>query len=199
MKYSVIAKTILQLQQADLQLRDQLIQKRLLGKGHHPAMEKLHNENAQKLAKIMNDIGYPTIAKVGKEASDAAWLIIQHAISQPAFMKKCLQSLREAVKNQEANPKNVAYLSDRIATFEDQPQLYGTAFDWDESGQLSPKPFNDLEKVNQRRKSLGMNTLEEQTKLMRQRAKKEYEEPPADFEQRKQEYNVWRRKVGWIK
>lgn len=38
---------------------------------------------------IIDTIGYPTIAKVGKAASEAAWLIVQHAISEPKLMKRC--------------------------------------------------------------------------------------------------------------
>jgi len=51
--------------------------------------------------KILNDIiekiGYPTVEKVGEEASEAAWLIIEHSIGQPNFMRKCAELLEKAV------------------------------------------------------------------------------------------------------
>ena len=53
-------------------------------------------------------------------------------------------------------------------------------------------------KVNQRRKALGFNTLEEQTEVMKERVKKEKQQLPKDFEERKREYNEWRKSVGWI-
>ena len=81
--------------------------------------------------------------------------------------------------------------------FEDKPQLYGTQFDWDENGELSPNFFDDLTQVDQRRKSIGLNTLEEQTAIMRRRAKDENHSPPADFEKRKQEIEKWKKRVGW--
>ena len=92
----------------------------------------------------------------------------------------------------------MAYLTDRIAVFENKPQRYGTQFDWDQNGELSPNRFDDLEKVNKRRKSIGLNSIEEQTELIMQQAKNNNEEPPNDFEERKQEIETWKRTVGWI-
>lgn len=66
-------------------------------------------------------------------------------------------------------------------------QLYGTQFDWDHNGELNPNPFDDLVKVNQRRKSLGLNTLEEQTLIKRKQTANENQSPPTDLEQRRQE------------
>ncbi len=199
MKYKDIADKIIGLKDADLKLRDQLIQKGLLGKGYHKEMEQMHTKNATLLNEIIDRIGYPTIDKVGEAASEAAWLVIQHAIGHPDFMKKCLKLLEDAVNEKKANPKNLAFLADRIAVFEGKLQRYGTQFDWDENGTLSPNPFDDLEKVNQRRKSIGLSTLEEQTEIIRKRTKNENEKPPTDFKQRKKEMEEWKKSVGWIK
>lgn len=198
MNLSEIAKRIIALKDADLTLRDELVKQRLLGKGYNKEMEALHIKNAETLDHIINSIGYPTIDKVGKEASEAAWLVIQHAISLPGFMKKCLKLLEEAVDEGEANPVHLAYLSDRVSVYEGRLQLYGTSYDWDELGDLNPKPFDDLVLVNKRRKALGLNSVEEQTELMRRRAKEERELPPMDLAQRKRDYNKWRKRVGWI-
>lgn len=199
MVYEDIAKRLITLKNADLQLRNELIRDGNLGDGYNKEMETLHNENAVALEEIIDAIGYPTISKVGKEASGAAWLVIQHAISKPDFMRRCAALLKEAVENNEANPINLAYLFDRIALFEERLQLYGTQFDWDENGVLSPRPFDNLIKVNQRRKSIGLITLEEQTQVIRNRAKNEGQKPPVDFEKRKQLMETWKQLVGWIK
>ncbi len=199
MDHQNFAKRIIQLKAADLALRDELLQKGQLGNGYHEEMEQLHNENAEKLSAIIVVIGYPTIDRVGKEASEAAWLVIQHAISQPAFMKKCAMLLAQAVNEGKAAPINLAYLTDRIAVFEEQPQLYGTQFDWNENGQLVPNRFDDLRKVNQRRKAIGLNTIAAQTALMQQRMSNENQRAPEDFIQRKIEMEAWKKKVGWIK
>ena len=197
--YNSIAEKIIALKDADLALRDKLIATVQLGNGYNDEMASLHNSNAKALADIMNTIGYPTIDKVGKQASEAAWLVIQHAIGQPQFMRKSATLLASAVKENKADLINLAYLTDRIATLEEKPQLYGTQFDWNEKRELSPAPFDSLIKVNERRKALGLNTLEEQTEYMRNQVKNENQSPPQDFEQRKREMEDWKVKVGWIK
>ncbi|MGD1840067.1 MAG: DUF6624 domain-containing protein [Thermonemataceae bacterium] len=187
------------LKNADLSLRNELIKKGQLGEGYNEAMAQLHNHNAEVLNEIIDDIGYPTSEKVGAEASEAAWLVIQHAIGKPSFMKKCAALLESLVSEYKIDLRPLVYLTDRIAVFEGKPQLYGTQFDWDENGLLSPSLFDDLTKVNQRRKALGFNTLEEQTQLMRKQVESENQKPPADFKERKQAFDEWRKKVGWIK
>ncbi|WP_293879093.1 DUF6624 domain-containing protein [Sphingobacterium sp. UBA1498] len=199
MQYKDIAKKIIDLKNADLALRDKLINEGKLGDGYNEEMKILHNKNAQILDKIMNTIGYPTAEKVGKEASDATWLIIQHSIEQPEFMKRSAELLKTAVKNNKADPINLAYLTDRIAVFQDQPQRYGTQFDWDENGNLSPHTVDDAIKVNKRRKSIGLNTVEEQTEVIRIQALREKQSPPKDLEKRKREMEEWKKSVGWTK
>ncbi|WDF55869.1 DUF6624 domain-containing protein [Mucilaginibacter sp. KACC 22063] len=194
-----IAHIITDLKDTDLNLRNKLIRKGKLSDGYDSAMEELHNCNAKILNDLIDQIGYPTEDKVGKEASEAAWLVIQHAIGQPAFMRKCRELLQKAVDENKAAPINLAYLSDRIAVFEEQPQLYGTQFDWDENGELTPNPFDDLTRVNQRRKAIGLNTLEDQIAMIRKRTKEENQLPPKDLEKRKRDVEEWKKKVGWIR
>ena len=193
-----LAAKIISLKNADLALRDKLVKTGELGNGYNEEMRAMHNSNAAALQEIIAVIGYPSIAKVGKEASDAAWLVIQHAVEQPEFMKNCLNLLQKAVDQNEADPKSLAYLSDRIAVFEGKPQLYGTQFDWDEHGELSPNLYDDLVKVNERRQAIGLNSLEEQTEFIRANAKQENLLAPKDFEQRKKEVEDWKKRVGWV-
>ncbi|WP_199119857.1 DUF6624 domain-containing protein [Pedobacter sp. ASV28] len=199
MNYKIIAQNIIDLKNADLDFRNKLAKNGQLGKGYNEEMKELHNRNTNILSDIIDRIGYPTIDKVGKEANEATWLIIQHSIGQPKFMKKCVQLLESAVNENKADQKNLAYLTDRIAVFEGKPQLYGTQFDWDKQGELSPNPFDNLTKVNERRKSIGLNTLEEQTEMIRRQAQNENQSPPTDFEKRQQEIEEWKKDVGWIK
>ena len=198
MNSKIIAKKIIDIKNADLALREKLIQNGQLSDGYNEEMKALHNQNATILNEIIELIGYPTIDKVGKEANEAAWLVIQHSIGKPKFMKKCATLLEIAVHENLADLKNLAYLTDRIAVFENKPQLFGTQFDWDENGNLSPNKYDDIIKVNERRLSIGLNTLEEQTEIIRQQAKNENQSPPSDFKKRKQEIKEWKKTVGWI-
>ena len=199
MDYKSIAEKIIDIKNADLALRNKLVQSGQLSDGYNEEMKELHNRNAKILSDIIVTIGYPTIDKVGKDANEAAWLVIQHSIGKPKFMKKSAELLKSAVNENKADPKSLAYLTDRIAVLEGKPQLYGTQFDWDEHGNLSPNPFDDLTNVNERRKSIGLITLEEQTEIIRRQAENENQSPPTDYETRKQEIEEWKRSVGWTK
>lgn len=199
MNYQSIAEEIIALKNADLELREKLIKNGKLFDGYNKEMEALHIKNADILNEIIEKIGYPTIEKVGREANDAAWLVIQHSISRPEFMKKCAVLLEKAVKEKQVDAKQFAYLSDRIAVFEDRPQLYGTQFDWDENGEMSPKPFDELEKVNDRRKTIGLNSLPEQIEIIRKQIITENQKTPANLKERNKQADEWRKKVGWIK
>lgn len=199
MDYKSIAEKIIELKNADFILREKLLKSGKLSEGYDEEMKELHDKNAKILNDIIDTIGYPTIDKVGREASEAAYLVIQHAIGQPELMKKGASLLKTAVSENKADAQNLAHLTDRIAVFEEKPQLYGTQFDWNENGNLSPNLYDNLTKVNERRKSLGLNTLEEQTEIIRKRAKNENQMPPKDFEKRKQEIKQWKKNVGWTK
>lgn len=193
-----IAKQIIALKRKDFELRSDLIKRGELFNGYNKEMEALHHRNARELEAIIDKIGYPTSEKVGEEASEAAWMIIQHSIGRPNFMRKGARLLAEAVEDNMADPKHLAYLTDRIAVYEGKPQRYGTQFDWDENGQMSPRSFDNLEQVNERRKKVGLNTLDEQIAIMRKQVEIENRMPPTNLEKRQQEYNEWRRRTGWM-
>jgi len=193
MGYKSIAEKIIELKNADLTLREKLVQSGKINEGYDEEMKELHNKNTKILNNIIDTIGYPIIDKVGKEASEATWLVIQHSIGQPLFMKKCAKLLEIALSESKADPKSLAYLTDRIAVFEGKPQLYGTQFDWDENGNLSPNIFDELIKVNERRKSLGLNTLDEQTKIMRRHVISENQLPPKNLEKESRKLNNGKR------
>lgn len=198
MNFPKIAKLIIDLKDADLRFREKLIKEKKLSEGYNNEMETLHIKNAEKLNEIIDEIGFPTIEKVGIDASESAWLIIQHSISKPDFMRKCLKLLQNVAVENKAYEKNLARLTDRINVLEGKPQLYGTQFDWDENGELSPNAYDDFTKVNFRRLKIGLNTIEEQTKIIRKQAKNENQNAPKNLLERENEVNIWKRKVGWI-
>ncbi len=199
MNFPKIAKLIIELKDADLKFREKLIKEKKLSEGYNNAMETLHIKNAEKLNEIIDEIGFPTIEKVGIEASESAWLIIQHSISKPEFMKKCLKLLENVALENKVYEKNLAGFSDRINVLEGKPQLYGTQFDWDKNGELSPNEYDDLLKVNFRRLKIGLNTLEEQTQIIRLQAKNENQTVPRNLHEREKEIIIWKRRIGWIK
>ncbi len=181
----------------DARVRAELAADGTLFGGYHPRMEAVHRANARRLAAVFDAAGWPGVARVGPDGAEAAWRVVQHAIGEPAFVRRGLALLRDAVARGDADPAQLAYLEDRVATFEGRPQRYGTQFDWDEAGVLSPRPLDDPDGVDARRRALGLEPLAERTAVMRARAAEEGEGPPPDAAERRRTVAAWARAVGW--
>jgi hypothetical protein len=136
---------------------------------YHPVLREIHENNARALAEIIEEIGWPTISKVGAQAAEAAWNIVQHSVSDTGFMSDCADLLEVAVSNQDAEGWQLAFLKDRLQTMSGEEQIYGTQFDEDAEGWPIPFPIRDPDGVNERRLALGLNSIEERTSEMRVR------------------------------
>jgi len=126
--------------------------------------ESLDKKHTEALKRIIKQYGWPTIALVGQEASNDAWLIVQHADHDPKFQEQCL-GLIKSLPKQEVTLSNVAYLEDRVRVAQGQPQLYGTQFD--QPGEnFGPKVVEDWDRLDTRRSAMGLQPFEEYRKLM---------------------------------
>ncbi|MEK6300047.1 MAG: DUF6624 domain-containing protein [Acidobacteriota bacterium] len=188
---------LLQMREADQAVRAELAADGSLFDGYHPRMEELHRRNAERLAEIIEQQGWPAISLVGEDGSDAAWMIAQHAIGEPAFQRRCLSLLTQAAADSAIPAWQPAYLEDRIRMFEDRPQLYGTQYDWDENGEMEPWPIEDEEHIDDRRLAIGLGALAENTARMREGVAGEKEQPPRDWARRRKEFDDWAHKTGW--
>jgi hypothetical protein len=121
-------------------------------------------KNTEWMKQIVSEIGWPTISKVGESGAEHAWLLVQHADHDVAFQRHCLE-LMKALPESEVEKRNIAYLEDRVLLKETGFQTYGTQFNQIE-GKHVPQPIQDPERVNQRRKKMGLDTLEEGIKEM---------------------------------
>lgn len=181
---------------------DQLVRAELaadgtLFDGYHPAMQAVHDRNAGRLITIIDTHGWPGRRLVGEDGSRAAWLILQHAIGHPALQRRGLVLLRAAVAEGDVSAVEVAMLEDRIAFFGGPPQRYGTQYDWDADGELSPWPVEDPDGVDERRATVGLPPLAENTARIREGTARDSERPPADWVERRLRFEAWARAVGW--
>jgi hypothetical protein len=183
--------------QRDAQTQARLAASGELFAGYNAQMEKVHLANADLLEEAISEIGWPGRAHVGDEGAAAAFLIAQHAISRPTLQRRALELVLEAIPAGQANPLDAAYLADRIATFEGREQTFGTQFDWDASGQLSPAPVRDAAGLDARRASVGLPPIAETIAHMRAAAAAEAERAPEALAQRRADFEAWARRVGW--
>jgi hypothetical protein len=192
----LLATELIAMEAADRTLRAELEADGSLFDGYNPRMREVHERNADRLAQIIALIGWPSPATVGEPAARSAFLVVQHAISRPAFMRSCLPLLEHAAMMGEIPRIEVAMLTDRICTMSGKPQLYGTQFDWDERGQMSPLPIENCERAEKLRKAAGMETLTEDIDRIRRRIGAS-EKPPADWKLQQERASEFARSVGW--
>lgn len=191
-----LKQSLIGMARRDLETRQRLADDMSLFGGYHPDMQAVHEENAAILDGIVQECGWPTSDLVGDDGAEAAWLIVQHAIGLPEFQRRCLELLKEAATAGSIPSWQPAYLLDRILTFEGKPQVYGTSFDWDEEGLMSPRPISDPAAVDERRAAVGLPPLAEA--IDRHRAKAESEPKPTNYTERQQSMKAWAKSVGWL-
>jgi len=183
----------------DQRVRAELIREGTLFQGYHPRMRGVHECNAARLLVIVKQYGWPGFTLVGEKAAEAAWLVLQHASGDPALQRRCLAMLRDAVIAAEAHPAQVAMLEDQIRCQEGKGQYYGTQFDWDAAGLLSPLPLEDGTNVDIRRHEIGLPLLADDILDKRARATREGEQVPPDWAAYQREKEAWLRATGWRK
>ncbi|WP_377890621.1 DUF6624 domain-containing protein [Alkalihalobacillus sp. R86527] len=193
-----LANELIQMKKRDLELREQLLKEGTLFEGYPIEMEKVHIENGLRLTNIMEEFGWPNENKVGKEGADAAWLILQHAISLPQLQRNALSILEVEMKEGKIEPYQWAHLFDRISFFERKPQRYGTQFDWDDEEKMNPWKIEDEENVDQRRAEIGLPPLQEEMKRIQKEIEENDVSPPSSMKKRMAEVHEWRERVGWL-
>ena len=116
-------------------------------------------------SKILDEVikcfdGWPTKSEVGQKGQKAAWLIAQHADSKPGLQKRFLRELREAVQNNEAPRKHLAYLEDRVRVRAGKKQIYGTQFRKTETG-FELYPVKNKKELEKRRRKMNLAPINE--------------------------------------
>lgn len=109
---------------------------------------------------IIAEHGWPGRSLVGKDGATAAWLLVQHADADRAFQERCLALLETAVAAGEAEPSELAYLTDRLRCGAGLPQVYGTQLR-EHEGTYIPLPIEDEVNVDVRRAAVGLGLLAE--------------------------------------
>ena len=172
--------------------RDQAFARTLTNtQGYSDEMRMIHEENARYLEEVLETIFLDDLMASPKDIADGVFLIIQHAISMPRFMKKMYQLLTQLSRPM---PIYVAYLEDRIRSFERQPQCYGTQYDYDEQGRMTMYWTNDSVKtINQRRKEIGLSSVEENEQRFIHQPKLSLKET----EKYRKNQHEWLVKTGW--
>jgi predicted N-acetyltransferase YhbS len=180
--------------QEDERVRGELAASGELYRGYAARIEEMHQRHARELETVVEQHGWPGINVVGEDGAEAAWVLLQHAIGSPKLLRACLPLLKCEAEKGEIPRAHAAFLEDRICFLERRPQRYGTQFDWNIKGELVPWVLAEPERVDERRRSVGLGPLADRTQQIRKESR---EEEPADFRQRQKEMRSWAKSVGW--
>jgi hypothetical protein len=123
-------------------------------------MARTDSANTAWLKAYVTRWGWPTAAQVGREAVEAAFLIVQHAVHDTAFMRAMLPAIEHARRRGDLKGEAVAMLTDRIEVKAGHPQIYGTQLSL-QGGRWVLDPIADSAGVDARRKSMGLPPLAE--------------------------------------
>ena len=109
-------------------------------------------DNTAWLDLMVSRHGWPT----GGQAARDAWLLAQHADAQVDVQRRFLEAMQLAG----ADPKLVAYLTDRVRLNHGEPQLFGTQM-LIRRGEVILRPLAEPETVDERRASVGLGPVSE--------------------------------------
>lgn len=139
-------------------------------KQFNPRFESIDMKNTSDLKELLEIYDWFKISVFGAKADNQAWLIVQHADKDIDFQKKMLIVLEKLWPLGETKPSNYAYLYDRVISSQmdmskSAPQRYGTQGRCVGPGKWEPWPIEDETHVDDRRKSVGLGSMEEYKKM----------------------------------
>lgn len=155
------------------ELRAELLQKMAAdqearNEGDWGRVKELDHEHSKFLSDLLRDSDWPRISEVGPDGAKAAWLLVQHADHNRDLQKAVLQILESYLPEEEANPQDVALLSDRIAVAENRPQQYGTQGRCEEGQGWQPNEIEEPQYVHLRREKMKLAPLHSYIERMQQ-------------------------------
>jgi hypothetical protein len=126
-------------------------------------VEALLRRNSDWLKTVLARIGWFDISHYGAEASQAAWLIVQHSDHDRAWQEQVLADLAPRVARGDMQRTYYAYLVDRVAVNAGRPQTYGTQGRCQGPGNLVLSEVADRDNLDRRRASMGLESLADYT------------------------------------
>ncbi|MEM8524391.1 MAG: DUF6624 domain-containing protein [Bacteroidota bacterium] len=118
-------------------------------------VEEQDHRIENELIKILDQYGWLGISDVGRRGNTAIWAIIQH--SPVELKQKYAPLMKASILKKESQPRHYARLIDRMLINQGQPQIYGTQTTRDEGGNLVFYEIDAPEKVNERRRAIGLS------------------------------------------
>jgi len=131
--------------------------------------DSVFTTHQKRLKQIFDQHGFVGFDLAGEEGSQNFWLMVQHSDHDPGFQNEVLKKMKVEVENKNVKPSNYGLLVDRVRLNTGKKQVYGTQVTYNmETGQAYPKSLEDSLHVNERRKSVGLEPIEDYLNIMTQ-------------------------------
>jgi hypothetical protein len=127
---------------------------------------ELNAKHFARLEDIIAAHGWPGHSLVGVEGTDAALIVFSHATLEQ--QKALLPMLGEAAAAGELTASQLARREDSVLVNSGSSQIYGTFFVSDADGRPVLAPVQDPANLEDRRKSVGLPSMEEQFRQLEQ-------------------------------
>lgn len=122
----------------------------------HRRLDSVHVAHERRLSVMFDARGFPSAARVGPDAVQAAYRLVQQ--SDSALQARALPFVERAYHRGDLDGDAVASLTDRVRGNAGRPQLYGTQ-GMIVNGRFILRPIEDSARVDARRDSLGLPPL----------------------------------------
>lgn len=126
------------------------------GKRNIKEMQKISFEISNQFKDTIKLAGFPYKNKFPYNVYKAGVVLSLHLPTDD--LRDIFENI-ESVSPEEFLPEDKAYFIDRLRLRTGKKQLYGTQVKKDKEGKIEVLPMEDKEKVDERRKALGMSTL----------------------------------------
>jgi hypothetical protein len=124
--------------------------------------DSVFTTNQKRISEIFEKHGFVGFNLAGEDGSRNFWMIVQHSDHNPEFQKEVLIEMKKEVDKQNAISTSYGLLVDRVNLNTGKAQVYGTQVTYNmNNGQAYPKKLKDSITVNERRKSIGLESIEE--------------------------------------
>jgi len=162
-----LRRELLQRVAQDQAIRDELIKKGMEkpDQSVFARMAAIDAANTKRMKTIIRRYGWPGPRLVGRDGTDAAFLLVQHA--QLALQKEALPLVEKAYRKGELSGESYALLLDRVLVGEGKRQVYGTQAKL-KGKEFVPDPIEDEGNVDKRRAEVGLPPLSEYLKVLKQ-------------------------------
>ncbi len=129
-------------------------------------MGRIDGDNTAWIKKLVQEIGWLDATRFGTVSANTAFLIVQHS-GDLALMQAALPRIESDFTKKVCDPQDFALLYDRVATMNGRLQRYGSQVG-QANGVAAVFPLEDRERVDERRRSIGLFPMGTYLGLMKQ-------------------------------